>query len=94
MFDGIHGGCGEDTTMGVGSKSPEGNSRDDIRDMAGNVDEWTDSWYNGDVGTARVARGGSWNDSAGALETSSQRALDPDSGDSPYVGFRCVQSPT
>jgi len=36
-------GCGLIRTWDVGSKSPAGDSRDGLRDMAGNVWEWTGS---------------------------------------------------
>ncbi len=53
---GIRGdGCGKGRTWHVGSK-PSGNSRDGVKDMAGNVWEWTSSKSN----DRRMVRGGSW----------------------------------
>ena len=49
-------------TTPVGSY-PEGATPEGLYDMAGNVWEWTDSWYD-KPGSVRVLRGGSWYDYA------------------------------
>ncbi len=49
------------TTTSVGQFSPQGDSLYGCVDMAGNVWEWTDSWWD-DEKARRVVRGGSWDD--------------------------------
>jgi len=58
-------------------------------DMAGNVAEWTNSFYLS-YDANRVIRGGSWNDNPEDLKTYQRIRKDPLDG-SPYIGFRCTK---
>lgn len=80
---------------------PDGASPYGVLDMAGNVAEWTDSWFdaypdspysNPSYGTTRrVARGGSYASYATQIRTSYRTGLDPN-GTSQATGFRCAIS--
>jgi CheY-like chemotaxis protein len=80
------GGAGQTQTVGsyAGDISPYG-----IQDMAGNVSEWVDDWFNPDQ-TTKVIRGGSANSVKKWAETYSRNQAPPtfklDS-----LGFRCVR---
>lgn len=68
--------------------SPEGDSRDGLRDMAGNVAEWTASWF--DAGqTQRVYRGGSFGSGELELQVYERTPLEPTSLNG-GTGARCV----
>jgi formylglycine-generating enzyme required for sulfatase activity len=84
-------------TMAVGSIS-QGASPYGVIDMAGNVWEWTSSWYQSypgaeiqfdETGKTRVTRGGAYFYSIDLLRTSYRHALPPDDK-SEYNGFRCA----
>ncbi|MGB0591305.1 MAG: SUMF1/EgtB/PvdO family nonheme iron enzyme [Myxococcota bacterium] len=84
----------------VGSH-PEGDSVDGVRDLVGNVAEWTgDNYaaYSPSTPAAavppdglKVVRGGGWRDAKLALRGHARRALMPDLR-SDQVGFRCAYS--
>ncbi|MFA6583643.1 MAG: SUMF1/EgtB/PvdO family nonheme iron enzyme [Elusimicrobiaceae bacterium] len=97
------GGCGRDGTWPVGSqiqdRSPYG-----VMDMAGNVSEFINDWYNNtydtaavkdpmgpSFGTFKVVRGGSWQSKASAANITS-RNLNPLNSWSTTIGFRCARS--
>lgn len=74
--------------MPVGSyeagKSPYG-----IYDMAGNVREWTDGWYD-EKKIYRAVRGGSFIDDSESVYTFTVRKSIPEDSKA-YIGFRCAK---
>jgi len=103
IFEGENG-CGRDSAWPVMSK-PKGKSPFGLYDMAGNLWEWCQDWYdetwysrmpeknpvNQNNYTRRVIRGGSWNTDFRFIRSSNRDRLDPSEQD-PSVGFRCVRS--
>ena len=79
------------TTTPVGSY-PDGATPEGLYDMAGNVLEWTDSWYDEKTRSYRVVRGGGWGSSAGGCRSARRGSGAPD-GRSNGVGFRLVFVP-
>jgi len=77
-------------TTPVGSY-PEGATPEGLYDMAGNVWEWTDSWWD-ETRSNRVIRGGSWNLSAEFCRSASRYGFTPGNRYD-YVGFRLVFVP-
>jgi len=59
-----------------------------VMDMAGNVMEWVDDWYNTNKGYREI-RGGSWNTGSYALRAATRTGRSPSAS---YfdVGFRCA----
>ncbi|MDH3942510.1 MAG: formylglycine-generating enzyme family protein [Anaerolineae bacterium] len=76
-------------TSAVGEYS-DGASPYGVLDMAGNVYEWTSSWFNDDR-ILRVARGGYWGCSSPNVRTTYRKNLHPEFS-SPAVGFRPVRA--
>ena len=89
-------------TTAVGSY-PAGASPYGVLDMAGNVGEWCQDWYDAEYyaispqrdpqgprsGQYRVVRGGSWEGEGGLVRAANRGRLVPDDRYH-FVGFRCV----
>ena len=83
-----NGNVGETTPVG---SYPEGATPEGLYDMAGNVWEWTDSWYDSSR-SSRVIRGGSWSYAAVHCR-SANRLINTPGLRLNNVGFRLVFVP-
>ena len=93
-----YGSNSSQTTHPVATKLPNAYR---LYDMAGNVGQWTNDWFDTyssasqtnplgpSSGSLRVQRGGSWNDLASCLRSASRGINPPDFGG--YGGFRSVR---
>jgi len=91
----------ETTPVRVGSRSPEGDTPEGLKDMAGNVAEWVSDWAETyaeatvtnpkgpDTGIHKVLRGGGFRETSDALRTRDRVFAQP-SARSEGVGFRCA----
>jgi len=89
------GSDGFPTTAVVGSFI-EGDSKDGIHDLAGNVWEWTSSGFSTDysvdrAATAQVYRGGSWHDNAAPDTRAAARGRGAPTIRRDNLGFRCAR---
>jgi iron(II)-dependent oxidoreductase len=82
-------GIGQTTRV---TRYPNGISKDGCYDMAGNVWEWTSSFYDDDKQN-HVLRGGSWGIGADGCRCAYRFDLSPDFR-SRLVGFRCARTVT
>ena len=94
---------GDTTPVG---QYPKGASPYGVLDMAGNVWEWVNDWYDvsyysqspsanpqgPETGRRRVLRGGSWNFFVNGVRSAFRNDDPPDGGDF-SLGFRCARSP-
>ncbi|MGA1841766.1 MAG: formylglycine-generating enzyme family protein [bacterium] len=80
-------GIGKTTAV---NNNPDGISPYKCYDMAGNVCEWTESWYD-ERQKEKVLRGGSWNGISFSARCAYRFRLNPDSRFN-GVGFRCVRT--
>jgi len=78
-------------TCAVGSK-PSGDDAWGVKDLAGNVAEWTSSRW-GEGSSSRVIRGGGWNTTDTVMLQSSHRESLAAEEKNSNVGFRCAKSP-
>jgi len=104
MLWGGVGGCKRDSTFTVGSLT-KGDSPYGAKDMAGNVYEWVNDWYNAKYyatapafnpqgpksGQQRLVRGGSWYNYGNYLRAAYRTRLPKGETRMIHVGFRCAR---
>ncbi|HMK72333.1 MAG TPA: SUMF1/EgtB/PvdO family nonheme iron enzyme, partial [Myxococcaceae bacterium] len=79
-------------TCPVGSH-PSGDSPQAVKDLSGNVWEWTAGSDRLEGGVAcRVRRGGGWSSGAASRVTATIRFCDPPEQRQTDIGFRCAKS--
>ncbi|WP_420870704.1 formylglycine-generating enzyme family protein [Enhygromyxa salina] len=83
-------GCGTDEPWPVGSR-PAGDSRDGLKDMAGNADEWT-SGVGEDGNEIGVLRGGSYRSGAELIVFTQTSSRFPVPSGEALGGIRCARS--
>lgn len=88
--------CNKSEAAGIDHITPikkyqEGCSPYGCHDMAGNVDEWTDSWYD-EKAESKVLRGGSWVSDWGDVRCAKRDGSYPFSGSYNGSGFRCART--
>jgi len=80
----------EGATTPVG-RYPEGATPDGLYDMAGNVWEWMENWYDDNTKGSKSLRGGSWYGSPGSLVCSRRYGDGSPSSEDYDSGFRVVR---
>ena len=102
----ISSSCEVNTQTNVVGSYPTGASPYGVMDMAGNVGEWVNDWYQSDYytisplrnprgpasGNAGVLRGGGWSTPSSNLGISNRAKVSRDHKES-FTGFRCASSP-
>jgi formylglycine-generating enzyme required for sulfatase activity len=83
-----HGGTNPEGTCPVATY-PAGNSPQGVKDLAGNVWEWTSAKHDA---STRVIRGGSWDDDGPDVVRASFRHWLAPSLRNNILGFRCARS--
>ena len=78
------------STSPVGSY-PKGDSMNGLKDMAGNVREWTSSTYES-TSEHKVDRGGSWYNNSPDIVRASYRSFGSPASRNDFLGVRCVRS--
>lgn len=83
-------GCGLGRTAAVGSRSPQGDTPTGLRDMVGNVTEWTSSWFDSSTELEISVRGGGWVHLQQSGLTTQARIADSPREFYSVSGFRCA----
>jgi formylglycine-generating enzyme required for sulfatase activity len=86
-------GIGKPNATCVAGTYPTGDSPFGVKDLAGNVYEFTSSLMT-DQGTERVGRGGAWGSSNPAFVRSALRTGYLETASHGDLGFRCASAPT